>query len=76
MHTKASKWHRHRNIQRASTITTQLLTIMRPPITIIRRSTITAVGEHEEAKKHAAAAKEHSELAHKHTTDAHTHSHK
>ena len=38
---RASKWHRHRNIQRVSTITTQLLTIMRPRITIIRRSTIT-----------------------------------
>jgi hypothetical protein len=41
MHTKASKWHRHRNIQRVSTITTQLLTIMRPRITIIRRNIIT-----------------------------------
>jgi hypothetical protein len=38
---RASKWHRNRNIQRVSTITTQLLTIMQPRITIIRRSTIT-----------------------------------
>ena len=38
---RASQWHRNRNIQRASTITTRLLTIMRPRITIIRRSTIT-----------------------------------
>jgi putative DNA primase/helicase len=34
------------------------------------------LGEHKEAKEHAAAAVEHSELAHKHTTTAHGHSQK
>lgn len=34
------------------------------------------LGQHEEAKEHAAAAPEHSELAYKYTTTAHGHSHK
>jgi len=44
--------------------------------TTIRQPHHHTAGEHDDAKKHAAAANEHSEMAHEHSTTAHEHSHK